>query len=231
MGRKKRGIPGLSFSWKRALGISAAKGRLSQRMGVPLTRQGRQRKAGALMGCALPLIAAAFTAAIGTLVACSSPAPTTPRAPAATIPASALQPTAVSPKPTATARSVQHPQPSPTLHANASTPRATASTASATSTPASALTTRTVVATSEPRSPTATPPRAVISPTAVSRTAKAGVQSETPAGSWVTSSYRTAKYYYAASDPRWKELSPQYRVWFDTKEDLLAAYPDRQPAP
>ncbi len=55
MGR--RGIPGLSFSWKRAVGISAAKARLSRRLGVPLTRSGRQRWAGAKMGCALVLVA------------------------------------------------------------------------------------------------------------------------------------------------------------------------------
>jgi len=51
MGRKY----GFSFSWKRALGISAAKGRLSRKLGVPLTRQGRQRKAGKAMGCCVPL--------------------------------------------------------------------------------------------------------------------------------------------------------------------------------
>jgi hypothetical protein len=52
----KRGIPGLSFSWKRAIGLSAAKGRLSRRIGIPgipLSRSGRQRKAGAAMGCCL----------------------------------------------------------------------------------------------------------------------------------------------------------------------------------
>lgn len=43
------------FSWKRALGISAAKARLSRKIGIPLTRSGRERKLGAMMGCALPL--------------------------------------------------------------------------------------------------------------------------------------------------------------------------------
>ncbi len=46
------------FSWKRALGISAAKSRLSRQIGIPLTRSGRQRKAGAAVGCAA--IAGAF---------------------------------------------------------------------------------------------------------------------------------------------------------------------------
>lgn len=46
MGRKF----GLSFSWKRAIGISSAKGKLSRAIGIPLTRSGRQRKAGRLLG-------------------------------------------------------------------------------------------------------------------------------------------------------------------------------------
>lgn len=39
-------LPGLSFSWRRAVGLSALKGQLSRRLGVPLTRQGRERKVG-----------------------------------------------------------------------------------------------------------------------------------------------------------------------------------------
>jgi hypothetical protein len=42
---------GLSFSWKRAVGLSAAKGRISRGIGVPLTKQGRQRKWGQATGC------------------------------------------------------------------------------------------------------------------------------------------------------------------------------------
>ena len=38
--------PGVSFSWKRALGISALKGRISRETGIPLTRNGRERKMG-----------------------------------------------------------------------------------------------------------------------------------------------------------------------------------------
>ncbi len=48
-------IPGLSFSWKRAVGISTAKARLSRTIGIPLTRAGRQRKIGKLMGCCIGL--------------------------------------------------------------------------------------------------------------------------------------------------------------------------------
>ena len=47
MGRKF----GISFSAKRALGISAVKGRLSRKIGIPLSRSGRQRKMGRAMGC------------------------------------------------------------------------------------------------------------------------------------------------------------------------------------
>ncbi len=42
-------LPGLTFSWRRALGISAAEARLSRRIGVPLTKQGRQRKLGRVL--------------------------------------------------------------------------------------------------------------------------------------------------------------------------------------
>ena len=37
------------FSWKRFFGISALKSKISRRIGVPLTRSGRQRKIGALV--------------------------------------------------------------------------------------------------------------------------------------------------------------------------------------
>lgn len=50
MGRKF----GFSFSWKRATGISGAKSRISRKIGIPLTRQGRQRKVGRVLGCCIP---------------------------------------------------------------------------------------------------------------------------------------------------------------------------------
>jgi len=53
---KRRGIPGLSFSWKRAIGLSAAKGRISRKIGIPLTWSGRQRKIGRATGCLIPLV-------------------------------------------------------------------------------------------------------------------------------------------------------------------------------
>lgn len=39
-------IPGLSFSLKRAIGISAIKQMFARTTGVPLTRQGVERKVG-----------------------------------------------------------------------------------------------------------------------------------------------------------------------------------------
>ena len=50
------GIPGLSFSWRRALGVSQAQARLSRRLGVPLSRAGRQRKMGRALGCSWVLL-------------------------------------------------------------------------------------------------------------------------------------------------------------------------------
>lgn len=43
-------IPGLSFSWKRALGITSAKRKIAKATGIPTTKAGRQRKAGKLLG-------------------------------------------------------------------------------------------------------------------------------------------------------------------------------------
>ena len=48
------------FSWKRAIGLSAAKARLSRRIGIPLTKGGRQRKLGRLVsggGCLVAAVA------------------------------------------------------------------------------------------------------------------------------------------------------------------------------
>lgn len=57
----RRRLPkGFSFSLSRATGLSAAKRKLGKQIGVPLSKSGRQRKAGAAMGCsvvlAMPLI-------------------------------------------------------------------------------------------------------------------------------------------------------------------------------
>ncbi len=42
-------IPGLSFSWKRAVGITKAKQKIARATGIPTTRQGLERKVGALV--------------------------------------------------------------------------------------------------------------------------------------------------------------------------------------
>ena len=39
-------IPGLSFSLKRALGITAVKQKIAKKTGIPLTKQGLERKIG-----------------------------------------------------------------------------------------------------------------------------------------------------------------------------------------
>lgn len=39
-------IPGLSFSLKRAVGISAFKQKIARKTGIPTTRQGLERKIG-----------------------------------------------------------------------------------------------------------------------------------------------------------------------------------------
>lgn len=57
MTRKRgTGIPGISFSWRRALGLSQAQSRLSRRIGIPLSRGGRQRKVGRMTGCCVPIV-------------------------------------------------------------------------------------------------------------------------------------------------------------------------------
>lgn len=52
MGRKLFGKPSL----KRALGISAAKGRISRKIGIPLTKSGRRQKVGRMAGCCFPFL-------------------------------------------------------------------------------------------------------------------------------------------------------------------------------
>lgn len=64
MGRKL----GFSFSWRRAIGISGAKNRISRKIGIPLTRSGHQRKIGRAAGCCAP-IAVIIGSTIATLAA------------------------------------------------------------------------------------------------------------------------------------------------------------------
>lgn len=53
----------MSFSWKRAVGISGMKNRISRKIGIPLTKSGRERKVGRALGCCVP---SAFILAGGT---------------------------------------------------------------------------------------------------------------------------------------------------------------------
>lgn len=47
-GKKSGGIkiPGVSFSWKRALGITQAKQKFARKTGIPTTKSGLERKVG-----------------------------------------------------------------------------------------------------------------------------------------------------------------------------------------
>lgn len=48
--KKKSIIPGLTFSPKRALGITSAKRKVAKATGIPTTKSGRRAKAGKLFG-------------------------------------------------------------------------------------------------------------------------------------------------------------------------------------
>lgn len=42
-------IPGLSFSWKRALGITQTKQKIARATGIPMSKQGLERKIGSII--------------------------------------------------------------------------------------------------------------------------------------------------------------------------------------
>jgi hypothetical protein len=46
MSKNSTPIPGLSFSWKRALGISQAKQKIARETGIPTSKAGIERKIG-----------------------------------------------------------------------------------------------------------------------------------------------------------------------------------------
>ncbi len=48
--RKKAKIPGLSFSWKRALGVTSAKRKIAKATVIPTTKSGRRNKLGRMLG-------------------------------------------------------------------------------------------------------------------------------------------------------------------------------------
>ena len=47
--KSKTGIPGLSFSWKRALGITQAKQKFAKETGIPTSKAGMERKIGSII--------------------------------------------------------------------------------------------------------------------------------------------------------------------------------------
>lgn len=61
------------FSWKRLIGLSAAKSRVSRSIGIPLTKGGRQRKIGRLVtggGCLVAIaLGVTIPVALAVLVA------------------------------------------------------------------------------------------------------------------------------------------------------------------
>lgn len=46
MSKKSTPVPGLSFSWKRALGITQAKQKIARQTGIPMSKAGLERKIG-----------------------------------------------------------------------------------------------------------------------------------------------------------------------------------------
>jgi hypothetical protein len=49
MNKKTSPIPGLSFSWKRALGISQIKQQIARKTGIPTSNAGIERKIGSMI--------------------------------------------------------------------------------------------------------------------------------------------------------------------------------------
>lgn len=47
--KSSTGIPGLSFSWKRALGITQAKQKIARQTGIPTSKAGIERKIGKMI--------------------------------------------------------------------------------------------------------------------------------------------------------------------------------------
>jgi len=66
MGRGRK--YGFSFSWKRAVGISAFKSKIARSTGIPTTRPGRQRKAGQALGCCVVLLILCFGSASAVMI-------------------------------------------------------------------------------------------------------------------------------------------------------------------
>ena len=48
-GKTNTGIPGLSFSWKRALGITRTKQKIARQIGIPTSKVSIERKIGRMI--------------------------------------------------------------------------------------------------------------------------------------------------------------------------------------
>ncbi len=60
---------GFSWSWRRASGLSGLKGKVARATGIPLTRSGRQRKIGRMMGgCMVSVVVAALGLALSIMM-------------------------------------------------------------------------------------------------------------------------------------------------------------------
>lgn len=46
----KTKIPGLTFSWKRAIGLTQLKQKIARQTGIPMSKQGIERKIGSMIG-------------------------------------------------------------------------------------------------------------------------------------------------------------------------------------
>ena len=63
------------FSWKRAVGVTPAKQRVSQATGIPWTRSGRQRKLGRIVGCGCVVVPAVLLFIVAVVVPAAASAP------------------------------------------------------------------------------------------------------------------------------------------------------------
>lgn len=65
--RSNTGIPGLSFSAKRAFGVTRAKRKVAKVTGIPTTKSGRRQKIGRVAtggGCLMPVLLVALFAGV-----------------------------------------------------------------------------------------------------------------------------------------------------------------------
>lgn len=67
----KKRIPGVTFSAKRAIGVTKAKRKISKATGIPTSKQGRRAKVGKIAsggGCLIPVVLVTLIAVIAVIV-------------------------------------------------------------------------------------------------------------------------------------------------------------------